>query len=1206
VQPRESLKQQKSAYASPRVEKLLVYIKRVDLRGFKTFGRKATVHLDRGLTIVTGPNGSGKSNILDSVKFALGELSPKELRGETIGDLIHKGAHAATTRSAYVAVQFDNHDRRIPVDAEAVTISREFRRGGEGIYRMNGRKVSRKQLTDILSSADIQVSSYNIVPQHAITRLAEVTTEERRQIIEDMIGIGVYDVKKTSSEVELQKADVNLQVASAKIEEVRLRVESLEKERNDFLKFTQIKKDLTQLQAKAISYKINKTSLQANELEEKVSDNQKQLQDLKANRDGLIQQKSTLESEKREFEDQIAEKGSNRLIEIQRAMGDANASIARLEAQANSIENTDKTLRQQKTDLERHASDIIAKIDASRKELLDLEAQRASLLETIEAKQAGVDESLKTLTGFREKLGERNKEAEEVDKIISILTNRVLRLEAQIKASTTKIELITNHLRTLTSRKEEYQSNLETIGKRLSELEIIRREEEERISNTDSKAVEYANLKEQGSKEVVNANEVVKRAGLALAEIESQRDMAENIAADDKALCLIEDMAEAGTVAGVYGRLSQIIRIKNGYVKPVEAAAAGWLKAIVVRDMETAIACIEVLKKTKVGRVKLIPLRGLTKPQRTLRLEQNDEIIGPIVDQLEFEENYRTAVDYVFGDTVLTTNQKAAFLASLKGVRAVAATGDLYEPGGGMETGFFRQPLDLSKLLLNRETIAELRETLSSLEKMATKANEDIVRLEKEVVDLSKNKTQSLNLISLTDREIVTFKDNLERAMRVVEETSGRMEELNREIATEQTVLESCDSVKERIQAGPLADSERTRDSLKIHSQSADLLEKENEYSRLGNEFAELNRRRIEMDSRIQSLKSTIEILEPTSEQTKSQVASIESQLQRLAEDLPAVQAKLQESEERLKQVHNERDQISQELVGVREKREEYNKQIAKLDNEITSILEDLDSINSKSANLTASHQHQKMQIDFHLNELKEIGYTEVVPVQEDEIESVEKTIPALKKELASIGGINELAASQYEEVKENYKHLATRIYDLEKEKMSIVKFMNELDQRKLEAFMKAFNQVSDSFSEIFTTVTSGVGRLFLEKPETPFEAGADIKLQFAGKTLMSIGSASGGEKSVGTVCFILALQAIHPMPFYMMDEIDAHLDVVNSQKLAELLKSKSKGSQFIIVSLKDVTIARADSVYGVFIQDGVSQVVSLPMEGIKAVGRAN
>jgi len=239
------------------------------------------------------------------------------------------------------------------------------------------------------------------------------------------------------------------------------------------------------------------------------------------------------------------------------------------------------------------------------------------------------------------------------------------------------------------------------------------------------------------------------------------------------------------------------------------------------------------------------------------------------------------------------------------------------------------------------------------------------------------------------------------------------------------------------------------------------------------------------------------------------------------------------------------------------------------------------------------------------MNQLKELGFTETVKVTNEEVEYVERTLPVLKKELSSIGGVNELAASQYEEVKENYKHLASRIYELEKEKLSIIQFMNNIDRQKLEAFMKAFNQVSQSFNEIVSTVTGGTGRLFLEKPDSPFEAGADIRLQFPGKTEMTIGSASGGEKSVGTVCFILALQAIHPMPFYMMDEIDAHLDVVNSQRLAELLKAKSRGSQFIIVSLKDVTIARADSVYGVFIQEGTSQVVSLPMQEVKAVGRA-
>ncbi len=1181
-----------------------MYIKRIDLRGFKTFGKKATVHLERGLTIITGPNGSGKSNILDSVKFALGELSPKELRGETISDLIHKGAQAVATRSAYVAVQFDNHDRRIPVDSEAVTISREFRRGGEGIYRMNGRKISRKVLTDILSSADIQVSSYNIVPQHAITRLAEVTAEERRRIIEDMIGIAVYDTRKASSQVELQKADVNLQVASAKIEEVRLRVESLEKERNDYLKYQQIRKEINELQAKAISHKIKTATIEDIELERQIAQQQRQLQELRTKRDELIQQKSILESEKRQYEDSVEDKGSNKLLEVQRTIGDVGATIARLQAQGNAVEANTKSLQQQKAELEQNSTEILDKVSNSKKELRELKTLQARLVKSTEAKQASVDDSLKTLTEFREKLGERNKEAEELERVINTHATRLVRFNAQIQASATKVDLLDNHLRTLRSRKEEYEMVLQNVTKRLEELLIVKREEEARASEAQKKIVEYSNLKLQRSKEIENANEVAKRASLALTEIETQKNIAENFASDDKALSLIQEMAKAGAVSGVYGRLVELVKIKDGYGKAVEAAAAGWMKALVVRNIETAVSCIEVLKRTKVGRVKLIPLEGLTRPKKVQAPREIPDTIGPITDLLAFPERFRPAVNYVFGDTIVTSSQKSAFLASLKGVRAVAATGDLYEPGGAMETGYFRQPLDISKLLLNGETVHQLRNTLSSLEKLALKAKEEITRMDQEILDQSKNKAQSQNLFRLTEREITTFDENLQRARKIVEETSVRIEQLAHDIGTEQAILEASVANKDKVQAR-LTEYERARASLKLRSQSAAVLEKENEYSKLANELNGLVRQKVETESRIESITSTVTSIEPTAEQTKIQTTGIDRQLQKLANELTLTHAELSKFEDQLKQLETTRNQLSEELSGVRAKRNEYDARIKEMDTGITEILDQLDPVNSKIANVTASDKHLKMQIEFHTNELKELGYSNIVEVSDEEVQRAESTLPVLKKELAAIGGVNELAAFQYEEVKENYKHLASRIYDLEKEKLSIIQFMNELDQQKLEAFMKAFNQVSQSFNEIFSTVTSGVGRLFLEKPDSPFEAGADIRLQFPGKTEMTIGSASGGEKSVGTVCFILALQAIHPMPFYMMDEIDAHLDVVNSQRLAELLKSKSKGSQFITVSLKDVTITRGDAVYGVFIQEGVSQVVSLPMQEIKAVGRA-
>ena len=1182
----------------------MVYIKRIDLRGFKTFGKKATVHLDRGFTIITGPNGSGKSNILDSVKFALGELSPKELRGETIGDLVHKGAQAASTRSAWVAVQFDNHDRRIPIDAEAVTISREFRRGGEGIYRMNGRKISRKQLTDILSSADILVSSYNIVPQHAITRLAEVTAEERRKIIEDMIGIGVYDIKKASAETELQKADINLQVASAKIEEVRLRVESLERERNNYLKFLQIRKELNESQAKSISYKINKSRQETKELDQELQQCQQQIQELKAKKDELMRKRSQLESEKREYEDSVATKGSSRLLETQRAIGDLNATIGRLRAHRDVIQTNMISLRQQKAELEQNSKDLNEKILSSRNEQQKLELERQKLQEALACKQASVDNALKALTELRERMGEKSKEAEDLESSISKLSHRIMNFSSQIKASTAKIDMLNSHLQTITTRREEYVAVLREVNKRLDDLEAARKEEGDKVLRADQKIREYAKLKEQRMKETENANHIAKRANLALTEIETRTHLVQDFASDDKALHLIEEMAEAGTVSGVYGRLGDLIRIKNGDLKAVEAAAAGWLKAIVVKDLETAISCIEVLKRTKIGRVKLIPLEGLATPQRRTRPNLQD-IIGPIGGEVEYQPQFQPAVDYVFGDTMLAQNQKSAFLASLQGVRAVAPSGDLFEPGGAMETGYFRQPLDMSRLLQHGRTVEELRNTLGSLEKLTGKANEDIARLDNELQEQNTARTQSVNLIQLTKKEIDAVKETLERADNIVKETTDRIEQLAREIATEKAVVTACVSRKEALEQ-PMSELEKNRTTLGGRSQSARNMELEQLHSKLTAEANELLRQKIETEGQIKALVSTISAIEPTAEQIKNQTTAAIVQNEKLENQLKQIDTDLPQYEQQLESTSQSREQLTEELATVKKRRNEYDEQLRELENQITSTLDELDPLNSRLADLTASSKQQQMQIDFHQNELNELGCQEIAEVLDGEIQRVEKMIPILKKELAAIGGVNELAASQYDEVKGNYKQLASRIYDLENEKLSIVKFMNELDRQKLEAFMKAFKQVSDSFNEIFCTVTSGFGRLFLENPENPFEAGADIKLQFPGKTEMAIGSASGGEKSVATVCFILALQAIHPMPFYMMDEIDAHLDVVNSQKLAELLKTKSKGSQFIVVSLKDVTIARADAVYGVFIQEGVSQVVSLPMQEVKMVGRNN
>src|SRR3989442_10934486 len=295
----------------------MVYIKRIDIRGFKTFSKKVSVGFDRGFTVITGPNGSGKSNILDALKFSLGELSPKELRGRSLSDLVHK-SQGEGARSAHVAVQFDNTDRKIPVDSDLVTVSREFSTGGEGIYRMNGRRLSRKQAQDILSSADIQVTGFNLIAQHSITRLAEISTEERRRILEDLIGLGVFETKKAEAKVQLSEADLNLRVAAGKVEDVRNRIERLERERNDLLRSKLLEKEIGNQQARIYSSEIvaleNKRTRASVELEIE----QKNLETLTHQRNELTSQSPKVETERRHFEQLTSTQGNQNLFDVER------------------------------------------------------------------------------------------------------------------------------------------------------------------------------------------------------------------------------------------------------------------------------------------------------------------------------------------------------------------------------------------------------------------------------------------------------------------------------------------------------------------------------------------------------------------------------------------------------------------------------------------------------------------------------------------------------------------------------------------------------------------------------------------------------------------------------------------------------------------------------------------------------------------------
>ena len=1176
----------------------MVFIKRIDLRGFKTFNKKVSISLGKGFTVITGPNGSGKSNILDSLKFALGELSPKELRGRNLSDLVHK-SQGEGARSAYVAVQFDNSDRKLPVDSDLVTISREFAKGGEGVYRLNGRRMPRKQVQDIMSSADIQVTGFNLISQHAITRLAEISPEERRKILEGLTGIGTFETKKALAKVELQDADMNLKIAAARVDEVRQRIEQLERERNDLLRYNLLKDEINNQQARILSAQILSLESQQSEISRTLEQEQSKLDQVRQEREGLTQQRAKIEEERSRFEEKTVTQGNKELFDLERRIADASKGVIEAKSTAETAKNLVTTRFRQRDAFTKQAEEMELSIRPLSSSIKSLQSHKKVLEEKLEESTTKLEKIIQKVAASRESLDQDSRHLQEVQDEIDGLGKELANLTAQSKGSSTKLDLTASHLQTLEARQKEFTQLSEELKNRIKEMEKLHKEEEKRLESIESKTKEYGELKDQRRKEIDEAFDIAKKARVTVVEFNTQKNMVDDLGAEDKAIEKIEEMADEGALKGIHGRLEDLIKFPEEYRKAVQAASGGWMKSLVVKNLEVAIRCVESLKRTKLGRVKIVPLDDLELPDQETDFEESSGVIGPLSKVVKSDKIISPAVRFVFGDTILATTQRAAFLTASKGQRCVVTSGDLYEPGGGLESGYYRAPLEISSLVPRSTALESLEKTVKSLETVVQRSRSDVDRIEKELGELLEDRVSAAKTREALARDVETAKKSFERTRGFLQQTTRRIEGMQSSMTKEQALLkETAEKQAEMKRRLTVIEDERVR--LRIDPRRSALSQLERERDQASKENQATLREKLELDSRLSKEQSTLETLRPGIDQIRIQLRALESEVSREETRATAAAERLETLDKEMKEFGQEKERLLGNLDSVAGERKKYEKQFAEVEQATRKLLQMMDPLNAKVTDLKASLREADAELVIFKSQLRSLGHDTPLETHPDLIKEAEEMKRVLEQERDEIGAINQLAAQQYESQKEGYKHLSVRIGQLEQEKLKIINTMNELERQKLDTFMDAYNKVNETFQTIFGEMTGGEGngKMVLDNPENPFEGGLDILLQFPGKTMLTIGSASGGEKSVSTVCYLLALQQIHPMPFYVMDEIDAHLDVLNAKRLASLIRSRSSLSQFIVISLKDSTISQAERVFGVFIDKGSSQIVSLPLRG--------
>ena len=1172
------------------------YIKKIELKGFKSFGPQTIkVTLDKGFTAITGPNGSGKTNIMDAVLFSLGELSTRRLRAENAAKLIFHGSEKPgqeKVKMAKVVIQFDNSDGMMPVDTTTVTISREVYRNGQSVYRLNGRRMSRGHIIETLSMASISSMSQNIIPQGTITRLTEITPLERRRIIEDLVGIAQYDAEKADAEEKLRTADISIRTAMGRIDEVQKRLDDLERERNQLLRYNFIQSETKKFQAVKISNDITQLNGKINEATSQTEKVKARVDKLKEQRDLRRSKRHGIENEWRKLSGENLEEGGSEVLKVQITIGELKSKLTELSTKISSGQASFESLKRVRENNLAQQESIRNEIRENRLKIRVFRSQHEKIKDQMAQKELEHDALAKETAQLWEGLGDNNQQIRAMEAEIANNVKRLAYLRSEYTKDKSALRLCTGRIKNLNARKERFLTSLLEIEKSLSELEQVQKDQKNQLKNLEHTIERKKIQKETAEKEITEAERIASSAKDAVIEFATQRDLAATIAAEEKALRSIEEMGNVGAITGIQGRLRNLIKIDKNYKKAIEAAATGWLDALVVANIDSAFTCTETLRRMKLGRIKIIPLQGAI-TLKNKETPSREGVLGALSSFMKYESTFEMAVSYVFGDTVVVSNDKTAFALSNEGYRAVTVSGDLYEPGA-FESGYYRAPIDFSTIIPSENALKSLDEAVKALQTHLTHRGTDITGFEEEI---ERNKIEITRLsesISTLDREIVRIKRGVKRTQFNIRHTEKYGGKLDREAAAYKGRMNTYINERNSIQKA-LQKLHTDIANLRLKTDVVHIQELEVQREKLGEEVNTLRQNSGSTQTEISTYQSQFDrVLRNGYQNIKIQIAKVEQQQRKIEKEVAEAQTERESIRKELDEQEKSRAELSKAVFSAREESKKFTSQIDVIDTELRLLDSEYEQAERLQNQLQLGMETSQLRLQQLQEQLKQLGYEQPLETSQKQVEEAETTIRMMQFELERIGAINQLALSHYAEQISRYRELSVRLNELEGEKQAIVQFMDEIEAKKRKVFMTAFEKINSSLKVYFSKLTGGgEATLKLENPDEPFAGGIEMVVQFPNKPSIIVSGASGGERSVSAVSFIFSLKEFTPASFYILDEVDAHLDAFHTAKLAELLLEEAGKIQFIVISLKPEMVNKAQKVYGVYELNGVSNVVT-------------
>ncbi len=1173
------------------------------MENFKSFGKKLTVPFFPGFTAITGPNGSGKSNIVDAILFVLGPKSSKVMRAGRLTDLIFNGGkkHKNPAKFCKVSLVFDNSSRKMPVNSDEVLLTRMIKRAPlkndpinyYSYYYINDRAASYTEFCDVLTHARISGDGYNIVKQGDVTNIIKMGSIDRRRIIDDVAGISTFDSDIKKAEKEREDVERNLERIKIILNEINSQTRQLKKDRDAAYRYKELKDKLYETKAK-IAYK------KKEEVEKQIAEINKQIESYEKEQQTLDEKKETLKKQYTEFmenlneiEKKIGDAGGHEAagikekidsfrteeIKIEEKINYSNDEILELKNEKKELQLTIEHISKELEDFQNQQNEIIAQIQQTEETLKEEETNLTSLKDEIAQTDDTSMDLTRELTKMREEYNEKQSDIHEL-KLKRDRTNETIdALELQIAE--------------MQETKSTYEFELKDIDWQSSEVSKDRKGHSKKLREFEKQLFEKKKKESELTEQLSDLEKAILRLQREQSKLQAEHDALHSVHAKyNQAVHSILKARDSGEIHGIRGTIAELASVDDKYEASLEIAAGARMQSIVVDDDTAAAEAISFLSKRKLGRATFLPLNKMIigKPRaKALMAVKDEKSHGFAFDLVKFNDEYKGAFWYVFGDTVIVGNLSDA-RRLMGGVRLVDMKGNLIEASGAM-IGGSAPKIHLSFGKTDQDRLEKVSHELRAAIDSQDFVSEELSALKKEIIEIENNlrsvkgeidKDSQLKDIDIRRKEyskkLEIISKDLESKIKEKEIMDSKRNEIILSIQEFEKRLEELDNLKEEKGKHLL------KGSKKEIAQEVRGLEKE---------VTDLQETLLRLKSEQETLQKKIELIVERKNEIEEKIDSHDNEVETfktLIENLKVSRAHHQDEIKALMAVEK---QMTGKIKELASQRDEIYKKTVTIENELDKVSTRAESY----LDLMSRSKYRLPTLDDSIKEFdQEIALygVEITDQKLPTIESLKESIRNIEENMQELEPVNMRALEEYEHQTERKKKFDEDVKHLKDQKKNLVKLVDEVSSKKTEQFLEVFDEVNKNFKNIYADLSEGgEAELILEDEENIFENGLTIKARPRGKKILRLPALSGGEKSIASLGFIFALQRYDPSPFYVLDEIDMFLDGVNAEIVSRMIKQNAEHSQFINVSLRKIVLKEANHIYGVTMHDnGISEMI--------------